>query len=83
MPGGVVGSQVGQAVESLSKAEKVQRYRQFAEEALTQATHAPNRELHAGFVVMASGWHALASELERDTHGTTSAQPAQTSANLD
>jgi hypothetical protein len=43
----------------------VRRYRQFAEAAIQHSYKVKNRAVRAGFVAMASAWHARALEMER------------------
>ena len=58
-------TQLGQAFESLPHDERAARYRQFATDALLLASLAKDGELRAGYLGMAAGWHALASEMEK------------------
>jgi len=53
------------ALDSLSLAERLTHYRRFAEDALSEADIAADRNARGGLLSMAAGWHMLASELER------------------
>lgn len=63
----------GQPLTALPSKEQAERYRQLATEAMQKAQTAPDHEHRAKYLTMASGWHNMASEIERsldsDVHG--------------
>ncbi len=67
-----VGPQ-GQLLTALPSKERAERYRQFATEAMQKAQATPDHEQRAKYLTIASGWHNVASEIERsldsDVHG--------------
>jgi hypothetical protein len=50
---------------NLPKKERAERYRRLASEAFQRAEDSRDEELRSGYLSLASGWHSLASELER------------------
>lgn len=54
-----------QLVYSLPRPERVQRYRELAEEALNKACATNDLELRAEFLAMASDWQVLADGIEK------------------
>jgi hypothetical protein len=56
---------VAQVVADLPWNERVDRYREFAEDALRQAAQTTDTKLRANHLIMASGWHALARKVEK------------------
>jgi hypothetical protein len=52
-------------LESPFSAVMVRRYRRFAGAAIQHSYKVKNRTLRAGFVAMASTWHARATEMEQ------------------
>ena len=60
-----MSTRLGQLLESLPLAQRLLRYRQFSQEALRKATDTGDEEMRAGYLSMASGWHMLATEIER------------------
>jgi hypothetical protein len=55
------------AEPQLPKAERAERYRRLASEAFQRAEDSEDDELRSGYLSLASGWHSLASELERSS----------------
>jgi hypothetical protein len=53
------------AEPNLPKAARAERYRRLASEAFQRAEESTDDELRSGYLSLASGWHSLASELER------------------
>ena len=62
---------LGQLLESLPSDQRVARYREFAKEALRQAALITDPTVRSNCLMVAAGWHALASESERlmDSYG--------------
>jgi hypothetical protein len=58
-------SVLGQSIESRPAAGRARHYRDLAAEAMRMAEAAATESLRAGYLAMASGWHALAQEAER------------------
>jgi hypothetical protein len=56
---------VGRLLASLPPAERAERYREFANDAMQKAQTAVNSEHRIEYLTMAAGWHSLASEIER------------------
>ena len=56
---------VGRLLASLPPAERAERYREFANEAMQKAQAAADSEHRIEYLTMAAGWHGLASEIER------------------
>ncbi len=54
-------------LDSLPLAERLLRYRQFSQDALRKAGETANDEMRLGYLSMATGWHMLATEVERFT----------------
>ena len=63
--GAHVSTRLGQLLESLPLAQRLLRYRQLSQEALQKATNIEDREMRAGYLSMAAGWHMLATEIEK------------------
>lgn len=63
-----VDTDVGQLLESLPLAQRLLRYRQLSQEALRKATDTADKDIRAGYLSMAAGWHMLATEIERVTN---------------
>lgn len=55
------------AEPNLPKQERAERYRRLASEAFKHAEESKDDELRSGYLSLASGWHSLASELERSS----------------
>ena len=72
--GAGVDSRLGQFLETLPLAERLQRYRQLSQEALQKATDCAEEDMRAGYLSMAAGWHMLATEVERQRERQHSAQ---------
>jgi hypothetical protein len=60
-------TKLGQSLAALSLEERAQHYRAFANEAFRKAAISEGKELRAGYLSMAAGWHTLALEIERTT----------------
>ena len=60
----VVGTKSRQLSDGISLEERLPHYRQMAADALQQAANTENFNIRAGYLSMASGWHALAGEIE-------------------
>jgi hypothetical protein len=56
---------VGRMLASLPPAERAERYREFANEAMQKAQAAADSEHRIEYLTMAAGWHSLASAIER------------------
>jgi hypothetical protein len=72
-----MGKKVDESFQALPVEDRIRRCRQFAEEAFLRAGKATNRDLRAGFLTMATGWHSLASELEQDLRASQRPSPSQ------
>jgi len=46
-------------------AQRAERYRQFANEAMEKSQEAKTPDIRAGFLAVAARWHAMALEAER------------------
>ena len=56
---------MGQLLTSLPLEQRVERYRQYAAEALIRSKAATDPAQQAEYLTMAAGWQAMASETER------------------
>jgi hypothetical protein len=52
------------ALRSLPPGQRVERYRQLANEAFRRAYEARNKSIRAEFLALAANWHAMAEELD-------------------
>ena len=55
---------MGQAINSASFEQRIERYRGFAKEAFRMARDANDKDLCASYLSMAAAWHSLAEEAE-------------------
>jgi len=60
-----VSTNLKKSLEWLPLDERLNCYRQFAQEAFRKANEASNPNARAEFFNMAAGWHSLADEIER------------------
>jgi hypothetical protein len=58
---------------SLPLEQRADHYRRLANETMNKAKEVQDPEKRAGFLTMASGWHAMAIEIERALAQTQSA----------
>ena len=66
---------LGQSLGSLPAAQRAERYRQFANDALRKAQESTDSERRAEYFSMASSWHAMATEMERTAGISAAALP--------
>jgi len=62
---------VGKSVDALPPPERAQRYRELADAAFLKAKHANGDELRAECLRLATGWHAMALELDANLRHLT------------
>ncbi|HEV7602574.1 MAG TPA: hypothetical protein VGO49_20250, partial [Bradyrhizobium sp.] len=71
---------MGQSPEFMSLEQRAGHYRALANDAFHRAANSESGEARAGYLSMASGWHTLATEMERaisnQQPATSNQQPA-------
>lgn len=60
-----MGTAVNRLLDRLTQQERVQRYRQFAEQALQAASRASDPDLRSGYLRIAIGWETLSEEVSK------------------
>ena len=73
----------GRPFQSASRQERAQRYRDMADAAFLKAQRVENPEIRAEFLNLATGWHAMALEIEKGLERPIQPQenPARDGAN--
>ena len=56
---------IGQLLDPLPPEQRIERYKQFASEAMLKSNDAQGPERRAEYQTMAAGWYTLAVETER------------------
>lgn len=68
---------LGQSFESLPPEERAEHYRERADAIFLKAQRSKNPEQRAEFLTMATGWHAMATELEKTLTSPVNIEPNQ------
>ena len=68
---------MGQSFESLPARLRAQRYREMADAAFLKAQHIQDAQMRAEYLSLASGWLAMAQDIEKASDGRTQLEESQ------
>ena len=68
---------MGQLFDALRPPERAQRYREMADAAFLKAKYVRDNDLRAEYLRLATGWHAMALELEANLRHLTQLEASQ------